>query len=73
MTETEARALLLSAGNDDLEPWIAAQPWQVVPGGWQVPALQGWQFRVDVVSADRLRVTAVTPSGDPGVWLVPAQ
>ena len=73
MTEAEARALLLSAGHDDLEQWIAAQPWRAVPGGWQVPALENWSFRVEVASADGLRITALPPDAPPAVWLVPAK
>jgi hypothetical protein len=36
MTEAEASALLLSAGYDQLDAWIAAEPWQPMPGGWRV-------------------------------------
>jgi hypothetical protein len=33
MTETEARTLLSRAAYDDLDNWIASQPWQAVPDG----------------------------------------
>jgi len=72
MTEAEARALLRRAGYDGLNPWIAAQSWQDMSGGWQVvPALQGWRFRVEVAGAGQLRVTASAPGGDRTVWTVP--
>ena len=72
MTEAEARALLLSAGYDQLDPWIAEQPWKVMPGGWWVGAtLRAWQFRVGVASVSQLRLTAFPPDAAPAVWLVP--
>ena len=38
MTEDEARAALAAFdGLGGLEHWIAAQRWNVVPGGWVVP------------------------------------
>jgi len=73
MTETEARALLLSAGYKHLDPWIAEQPWRPMLGGWQVmPALQGWRYHLEVAGTGRLRITANTPDGSPAAWLVPA-
>ena len=37
MTEDQARAAL-RAFVGDVEPWIAAQPWEATPDGWTVPA-----------------------------------
>jgi hypothetical protein len=51
VTEADARALLLWAGYDGMDAWIAAQPWQVVPYGWQVAGLHGWRFRIEVAGA----------------------
>ena len=49
MTEAEARAALRAfVGVGDVEPWIAAPPWQAAPSGWTVAGeLQGWRFRVE--------------------------
>jgi hypothetical protein len=72
MTEAEARTLLIKAGYEDLDPWIATQPWQPTPTGWWVvPAQRGWFFRVEVAGAGRLRITANTAGGAPTVWMVP--
>lgn len=71
MTKAEARDLLRRAGYDGMDAWIAAQPWQVMPGGWQVPGMHGWRFRIEVAGAGRLRVMANTPGGDPAAWPVP--
>jgi hypothetical protein len=74
MTEAEACALLLSAGHDQLDHWIAEQLWRVMPGGWWVGAtLRGWHFRVEVASASRLRLTAFPPDAAPAIWLVPGK
>jgi hypothetical protein len=71
MTEAEARVLLVKAGIDELDPRIAAQPWQAIPGGWRVVTLlQGWIFRVEVAGAGQLRVTGGMPDAAPAVWLV---
>jgi hypothetical protein len=72
MIEAEARKLLLKAGYDALDAWIATQPWTFMPGGWRaVPSFQGWLFRVEVAGAERLRITADAPGGIPAVWEVP--
>lgn len=72
MTEPEARAALrrfVAVGN--LEPWIADQPWQAVPGGWTVVGtFQGWAFRVAPLPGE-VRVTASDGRGAPAVWTVP--
>lgn len=72
VTEAEARRLLDAwPGVGRLEARIAAQPWQVEPGGWTVAGkLQGWDFRLEVI-AGGLRVTASAPGpGQPAVWTV---
>ncbi len=39
MTEAEARAALRAfVAVGDIEPWIAEQRWEAVPGGWRVVA-----------------------------------
>jgi hypothetical protein len=44
-----------------------------VPGGWIVTGeLQGWQFRIDVIPAAGLRVSASASGGAPAVWVVTA-
>jgi hypothetical protein len=55
-----------------IEPWIAARPWQAVPGGWTVAGeLQGWVFRLEPV-AGGVRVIASMGRGEPAVWFVPS-
>ena len=52
MTEAEARAALrafVAAG--EIEPLIAEQRWEAVPGGWRVrERLHSWYFRVEPVA-----------------------
>ena len=75
MTEADARALLRDCGGfGGLEAWIAGRRWRAVPGGWTVTGeLQGWQFRVEVVTGN-LQISAGVPgSGDPAVWVVTAE
>jgi hypothetical protein len=62
MTEADARALLRDCGGfGGLEAWIAGRRWKTAPGGWTVTGeLQGWQFRLDVISAG-LRISASAP------------
>jgi hypothetical protein len=67
---TEARTLLMTAGYDGMDAWIAAQSWQVMPGGWQVAGMHGWRFRIEVAGAGRLRLMANTPGGNPAAWFV---
>ena len=52
LTEAEARAALAAFdGSGGLEPWIADQRWEAVPGGWRVrERFQDWQFRVEPVA-----------------------
>ena len=52
LTEGEARAALAAFdGPGGLEPWIADQRWEAVPGGWRVrERFQDWQFRVEPVA-----------------------
>jgi hypothetical protein len=73
MTEADARVLLRDwPGVGGLEAWIAGRRWKPAPGGWIVTGeLQGWQFRIDVIPAGGLRVSASAPGGgDPAVWVV---
>jgi hypothetical protein len=74
MTEAQTRAALRAfAGVGEIEPWIAAQPWQTVPGGWTVTGeLQGWRFRLAIV-AGGIRVSAYMGKGEPAAWTVPAR
>ncbi len=38
MTEVQARAALRAfVAVGEIEPWIAEQRWEAVPGGWTVP------------------------------------
>jgi hypothetical protein len=48
VTEAEARAALRAfVAVGEIEQWIAAQPWEAVPGGWKVLGeLHGWRFQV---------------------------
>jgi hypothetical protein len=71
VTEAEARAALAAYDAiGGIEPWIAARPWQVTPGGWAVAGeLQGWRFRVEPVP-EGLRVTASSGKGSPATWIV---
>jgi hypothetical protein len=72
MTEADARVLLHNwPGVGGLEASIAGRRWKAVPGGWTVTGeLEGWQFRVDVVTSG-LRISASAPGGsDPAVWMV---
>jgi hypothetical protein len=52
LTEAEARAALAAFdGPGGLEPWIADQRWEAVPGGWRVrERFQDWHFRVEPVA-----------------------
>jgi hypothetical protein len=74
VTEAEARAALAAfAGFDNLEQWIAGEPWHAAPdGGWTVLTdLDGWHFRLRPVPGG-LRVSAFAPGGwRPAVWQVP--
>jgi hypothetical protein len=74
VTEAEARAALRAfVAVDDLEQWIAAQPWEVTVGGWTVPPnLCGWRFRVEPAPGG-LRVVMSGAGGEPAAWLVPGQ
>jgi hypothetical protein len=72
MTEAEARRLLRDwPGIGGLEAWIAERRWKAIPGGWEVlPDLQGWRFKLEVVSGG-IRVSAAAPGpGEPAVWIV---
>jgi hypothetical protein len=73
MTEAEARAALAAYDAiGGIEPWIAARPWQVTPGGWAVAGeLQGWRFRLEAVPGG-VRVIAMG-KGEPAAWTVPAR
>ena len=73
MTEDEARAALRAFDAvGDVERWMAAQPWQAVPGGWDVlEPFHGWRFRLKT-APDGLCVLASNGWGDPAVWFVPA-
>jgi hypothetical protein len=73
MTEADARALLRDwPGVGGVDAWIAGRRWKAVPSGWTVSGeLQGWQFRLDVIPAGGLRISASAPGGgDPAVWVV---
>ena len=74
MTEAEARAALRAfVGVGNVEPWIAAQPWEATPSGWTVPVpLEGWVFRLQAVPGG-IRVTASMGKGGPAVWFVPGR
>jgi hypothetical protein len=51
-------------GFGDLEAWIAGRRWKTAPSGWIVTGeLQGWQFRIDVIPAGGLRISASAPGG----------
>ena len=73
MTEAEVRAALRAfVAVGELERWIAAQPWEAVPGGWQVRGqLQAWRFRLEPVP-DGVRVVMSGAGGAPAWWTVPA-
>ena len=73
MTEAEARAALAAFDAvGEIEPWIAEQSWEAVPGGWTVAGeLQGWRFRLETVPGG-VRVVASANGGEPAVWFVPA-
>jgi hypothetical protein len=73
MTEDEARAALSKfAGFDNLEQWIASQPWKAAPGGWTVLTdLDGWRFGLRPVPGG-VQVSAAALGGwQPAVWVVP--
>ena len=72
MTEAEARDLLRQCdGQSGIEAWIAGRRWKATPGGWAVTGeLQGWHFRLNVISTG-LRISANAPGGgEPAVWIV---
>ena len=73
MAEAEARAALRAfVAVGELERWIAAQPWEAVPGGWRVRGhLHAWRFRVEPVP-DGVRVVMSGVGGAPAWWTVPA-
>ena len=74
MAEDEARAALRAyMGIGDVEPWIAARPWQAVPDGWAMAGeLEGWRFRVEVAPGG-VRVAAFMEKGESAAWIVPAR
>ena len=74
MTEAEARAALAAYDAiGGIEPWIAAQRWEAIPGGWRVrEQLHSWRFRVEPV-AGGVRVVMSVRGGEPAVWTVPAR
>lgn len=71
--EAEARAALRAfVAVGEIEPWIAEQRWEAVPGGWRVrERLHGWRFRVEPVPGG-LRVVMSGIGGEPAKWIVPA-
>jgi hypothetical protein len=71
MTEADARALLRDHVGDGLEVWIAAQPWQPTPEGWEVLTdLDAWRFVIEQ-APPRLRVRSSPPDdAAPAEWLV---
>ena len=73
LTEAEARAALAALdGPGGLEPWIADQRWEAVPGGWRVRERHdSWRFRVEPV-AGGVNVVMSGIGGEPAVWFVPA-
>jgi hypothetical protein len=76
VTEAEARAALrafVAVGADDIERWIAQQPWEAAPGGgWTVPRHRnGWSFRLHPVVGG-VRVTMSASGEPPAEWTVPA-
>ena len=73
MTEAEARAALRNfVGVGDIEPWVAEQRWEAVPGGWRVrERFDSWRFRVEPAPGG-VRVVASANGSQPAVWFVPA-
>jgi hypothetical protein len=72
MTEVDARNVLeICSGIGVFERWMADQPWQEVPGGWQVSgALNDWHFQLSPVLGG-IRVTASSSRSEiPAVWTV---
>lgn len=72
MTEAEARSVLEACtGIGVFERWIADQPWQEVPSGWQVSGtLDDWRFQLSPVSGG-IQVMASSPRSEmPAVWTV---
>jgi hypothetical protein len=74
VTEEEARAALRAfVAVGEIEPWIAEQPWEAVPGGWRVRGqLHSWRFVIERVLGG-LNVVMSVHGGEPAVWFVPAR
>ena len=73
MTEAEALAALRAfVGVGEIEPWIAEQRWEAMPGGWRVRGqLHSWRFALERVPGG-LNVVMSVRGGEPAVWSVPA-
>ncbi len=73
MTEEGARAALRAfVAVGEVEPWIAEQPWEAVPGGWRVRGqLHSWRFVIKRVLGG-LNVVMSADGSEPAVWTVPA-
>jgi hypothetical protein len=57
----------------EIEQWVAAQPWEAIPGGWRVRGqLHAWRFQVLPV-AGGVRVVMSGIGGSPADWIVPAR
>jgi hypothetical protein len=54
-----------------MEFWIAGQPWEPAPEGWQVEGgLEGWRLFLTPLPGG-VRITAIPPDGKaPAVWMV---
>jgi hypothetical protein len=75
VTEAEARAVLRAfEAIADVEPWIAAQRWEPILGGWRVRGqFHGrWRFLLEPVPGG-LRVVMSSTGGAPADWVVPAR
>ena len=74
LTEADARAALRAfVAVGEVEPWIAEQPWEAVPGGWRVRGrLHGWRFRLEP-GAGGVRVIMFGIEDEPAAWIVPAR
>jgi hypothetical protein len=74
LTEADARAALRAfVAVGEIEPWIAEQPWEAIPGGWRVRGrLHGWRFRLEP-GAGGVRVIMFGIEDEPADWIVPAR
>ena len=73
MTEAEARAALRAfVGVDQMEPWIAEQPWKAEVGGWSVLGeFRGLRFHLEVMPGGVRVIASAGGGGEPTVWSVP--